>query len=467
MKREGQTDMEPELTERDAALRSTAAGGERKAGAAESARWSLVAGFLAIVAAASPVAAQQSDSTAIEVEGVGPLVEEAVPFRQVETYLAVDPTDSTTMIATALADSADGGLAYVTRDGGDTWTRIDGPGDPVFPGGDPMVDFDGQGRAYLSTLASGFSVWRSTDGGHTWSGPAEVGGTLDRQWVVAPKSTGDGEQPVYAAARAGRGLDAAIAVFVSDDGGRTFTETARRTPDEGFVNAVNDLEVTGDGTLVLPYLAFTMQSRGREVGRGRQRVLRSRDDGKTWSGPHQAPDRTVFTNAADEDLMYKGLGKGGAALDRSGGEYDGTLYMAWSHVVEGFLQPMLARSRDGGRSWSSPVRVNGGGRRSHHSTPQVAVDPNGVVAVTWNDRRHDPDDQCYHHYVAISRDGGRTFGEERRISERQTCLPSDYRWQNGGDTQGLVALPTGGFRTVWSGPGPHGPRPWTAEIHVQ
>lgn len=439
-------------------------GSDRRTATRQTIARSLAVGFLALLAAACPTNGQQVDSTGIEVQGVRPLVTEPVQGPQVETYLAVDPTDSTNMIATAMADSADGGLAYVTRDGGDTWERIDGPDDPAFPGGDPMVDFDGQGRAYLSTLASGFSVWRSQDAGRSWSAPATVAGTLDRQWVVAPDSSEKGEQRVFAAARAGSGPEASVVVHVSDDGGRTFEETARMRPDSGVLNGVSDLEVLRDGTVILPYVSFSMEARGREVARARRTVLRSRDGGETWSGPHRAPDRAVFTNAADQELMYRGLGKGGMAADESGEAFDGTVYWTWSHVVDGFLQPMLARSRDGGRSWSSPVRVNRGGRESHHSTPQVAVGPEGVVAVTWNDRRHDPDGQCYHHYVAISRDGGRTFGAGRRISERETCLPSGYRWQNGGDTQGLVALPDGTFRTVWSGPGPHGPRPWTAVI---
>lgn len=89
----------------------------------------------------------------------------------------------------------------------------------------------------------------------------------------------------------------------------------------------------------------------------------------------------------------------------------------------------------------------------------------GIVAVTWNDRRHDPEGRCYHHYVALSRDGGRTFGEGHQVSEEETCFPSGYRWQNGGDTNGLVALPDGSFRVVWAGPRPEDARPWTALIH--
>ena len=64
---------------------------------------SLLVVVVALLAAVAPGVAQESGGPGIEVEGVGPLVTDPVPFRQVETYLAVDPTDPTNMIATALA----------------------------------------------------------------------------------------------------------------------------------------------------------------------------------------------------------------------------------------------------------------------------------------------------------------------------------------------------------------------------
>lgn len=427
----------------------------------------LVLGAVVLLGAALPARSQEapSGSTDVAVDDVRPLVTDTTLPRQVETYLAVDPTDPENMIATALADTEDGALVYTTRDGGSGWTLVEDAPGSVFPGGDPMVAFGGDGRAYLSTLASGFSVWRSDDGGQSWGDPAEVEGTFDRQWVTASGSP-DGDGPVFAAARAGQQPESAVAVYVSRDGGRTFTESLRRVPEE-ILNTVRDLEITRDGAVLVPYLVFFRpDERGQERVAGERRILLSRDGGETWEGPHRMGEQSVFTNAADEDLMYKGLAAGGVAADESGGPHDGTVYSTWIHVMDGHLQVVLARSRDGGRSWSDPVRVNREGDRSHHSTPQVAVGADGTVAVTWNDRRHDPADQCYHHYVAVSRDGGRTFDSERRVSERETCFPSGYRWQNGGETQGLVALPEGGFRVVWTGPGPDAPRPWTARIRV-
>lgn len=305
----------------------------------------LAVAALALLAAVQAASGQKSEPTAIEVDGVGPLVTDPVSFRQVETYLAVNPTDPTNMIATALADSEDGGLAYVTRDGGETWKRIDGPGDPVFPGGDPTVAFGGDGRAYLATLASGFSVWRSPDGGRTWSGPTEVEGSMDRQWVAASHSSGNGNAPVYATARAGEQPEADIAVFVSEDGGRTFTERARISPDSAIINTVTDLTVTRDGTVLLPYLFFPIRG-PRDVGRGRRGILRSRDEGDTWSGPHKAGVQVMSANTGGRSL-HTLLGTGGTAVDESGGTFDGTVYMTWNQVVDGYLQPVLARSRDG------------------------------------------------------------------------------------------------------------------------
>jgi hypothetical protein len=80
----------------------------------------------------------------------------------------------------------------------------------------------------------------------------------------------------------------------------------------------------------------------------------------------------------------------------------------------------------------------------------VAVGDDGVVAVSWNDRRDDPQDLCSRLYIALSFDGGRTFDLESRIAAVATCPGSGSRWMNGGETHGLAALPGGGFRVVWS-----------------
>lgn len=105
--------------------------------------------------------------------------------------------------------------------------------------------------------------------------------------------------------------------------------------------------------------------------------------------------------------------------------------------------------------------------RRRFATPMVAVGGEGVVAVTWNDRRGEPDGRCFRHYVALSADLGRTFGPNRSVSDRRTCFRARSRWLNGGETQGLVALPDGSFRTVWTVGRDESARPWTAVIRTR
>jgi hypothetical protein len=87
------------------------------------------------------------------------------------------------------------------------------------------------------------------------------------------------------------------------------------------------------------------------------------------------------------------------------------------------------RSSDGGRSWSDPVTVND--EQPHHEWsynqffPSVAVAPNGRIDVAWydyrNDVAYDPEDESnalQDVYASYSRDGGRSWTPNYRVSDR-------------------------------------------------
>jgi hypothetical protein len=169
---------------------------------------------------------------------------------------------------------------------------------------------------------------------------------------------------------------------------------------------------------------------------------------------------------------------------------------------------MLARSADGGKSWSDPLVVNddsawGGGRRGpDHLQPLVAVNRNGVVAVSWYDRRDHPDNIGWDVRFSVSLDGGESWAASTKVSEfgyradgraeypvivlsrgggnpiSKNASGSmselgfeyfevDYSRQTGGDTAGLTADASGTFHPVWVDNRTGVAQLWTAAIAVR
>ncbi len=77
---------------------------------------------------------------------------------------------------------------------------------------------------------------------------------------------------------------------------------------------------------------------------------------------------------------------------------------------------VLTSSSDGGQTWSAPRRVNHDPGGSDQHMPDVAVDERGRVYVAWYDRRGYELGDSVNAYVAVSADGGETFGPDQRLS---------------------------------------------------
>jgi hypothetical protein len=112
------------------------------------------------------------------------------------------------------------------------------------------------------------------------------------------------------------------------------------------------------------------------------------------------------------------------AVDISGGEYDGNIYIVWSNVgIPGIntgndVDVYIARSEDLGVTWSTPVKVNqdqtGQGRK--HYFPWITCDPdNGILSVVFYDDRNVGGSQC-EVFCANSNDGGETW-EDFKVSD--------------------------------------------------
>jgi len=159
------------------------------------------------------------------------------------------------------------------------------------------------------------------------------------------------------------------------------------------------------------------------------------------------------------------------AADLSGGPTRDRLYLVCTNRERNGI--LVHNSADRGERWSGPVRADSaGGDVAFRRTPSIAVNRDGVVGVTWYERRKEGGRECQHLYFAASLDGGKTFLPEARVSSAASCPEtprnggSAKRWPAGGDYSGLAAAADGSFHAFWSDSRDGIYQLWTARIKV-
>jgi hypothetical protein len=97
---------------------------------------------------------------------------------------------------------------------------------------------------------------------------------------------------------------------------------------------------------------------------------------------------------------------------------DGAIYAAWRHVYPGNLRDIaFAMSRDGGRTFTDPVRVSEDKWELDgcpENGPAIAVDPSSRVHIVWPTLTTENGQETLALFYATSRDG-RTFSKRVRI----------------------------------------------------
>jgi BNR/Asp-box repeat len=429
-------------------------------------------GLLAIIFA-SLVMHSSFDAAGIKIS-VGPNVRVGPEkTRQAEPFVAAHPVDSQNLIISAseIVDGLKGqGLlsrSYVSDDGGQTWEATELPGQhEALVNGRVQTELDNwiliapNGEAYYTDLpftskeTAPILVFRSSDKGHTWSGPVEI---ADRSFDQ-PRTTAslqDGKLRIYIAA-ASQGA----VVLSSDDGGHSFQTGTRIEPDNLGHQAMNPLLLV-DGSLLLPYLDFPIEEQHR-LNFSRLYVARSEDGGRTFG---------VARFVADIARPYPGPAY--FATDVSRGRFRGNIYGTWE---EGDFGPrfvrrggqlireesgnrsevVVARSTGNGRNWSVPKVLQAEGRGAAHFAT-LAVSQQGVLGVLWiQDERYESDARCYRVWFAASVDGGENFSLPTTVSDKVSCSdpklnPEPYfkTRLKGGDYIGLAAAADGSFHAVW------------------
>jgi hypothetical protein len=150
-----------------------------------------------------------------------------------------------------------------------------------------------------------------------------------------------------------------------------------------------------------------------ELGVAQLWGARSLDEGRTWLPPVLAGTMPLPPDVVDPEtgipLPQPGFPSAAVAPD-------GSVYVAFEDnrsLTAGGIG--VARSRDGGRTWSSAPLP---GITAFAFEPAIAVDSHGTVGVTWYDLRNDrPGD------AALTADVWFAHSQDRGGSWRQTTLP--------------------------------------------
>jgi hypothetical protein len=372
-----------------------------------------------------------------------------------EPSIAVNPKNPSQVVAVFQPAT----VVYST-DGGQTFAKADLP--PIEgwrTGGDVSVTFDHNGHAYLSTLhfeklgstsywahgagKNGIFVRRSLDGGKTWEKDGVAVKTYDG---TGPDSHMEDMPRIFSDAQprspyAGNiyigwiewELDKSVMLFArSTDGAKTFSQPMRISTHAGLPRDDNGGLVGFVGVVGADGTIYAIWNDGNTIT-----FTQSHDGGKTFAPSraaiHVAPP--YFGGAGGIPGVSRVMGFPQVGVDARAGKQGGALYLSWSDFRDGDVDVFCASSKDHGRTWSEPVRVNSDA--IHDGIDQffqwMAVDPaTGDVYVQFYDRRDDPDNRKTGFTLARSTDGGKTFTnyawEDTPFESKMPAFLGDYTW---------------------------------------
>jgi hypothetical protein len=333
--------------------------------------------------------------------------------------------------------SDDGGRTFV--DGG----QLPSPGDfdagdgTLFPQifGDPEIKYLGGCTFVYSSilvaenadtfLALTLGVHRSTDCGHTWTGPFEVVAATnpfnlfdaaDKEFMDVDPDTGR-----LMMTWTNFGADGIISILsaLSDDGGLTWPATSRRTIANTFEDgqaSVPRFAGNGSANVYAAWRRFPFPGNffgyGNTVG-----FARSLDNGATWQAPLNTSDEFVTQDMIlgnDRSNTSPSL-----AVDNSPGNRRGTVYLVYpnNNNLDG-SDIVFQKSTDGGQTFSAPLLLNSrpGADRAQWF-PWVAVDDvSGRVSVFYYDQGIAKTGDLSEVSYTFSQNGGQTWSKPRPLT---------------------------------------------------
>ena len=367
-----------------------------------------------------------------------------------EPGICINKTDTTNFVAGSIYDNV-----HVTNDSGKTWhnshlqSRYG-----VF--GDPCLASDNFGNIYYLHLAnpdnnrnsqeflSSIVLQKSTDKGKIWTDGVAIGYNnqhdQDKHWIGIHPLTGElavtwTEFDKYDSKNPDD--HSRILFSKSTDFGETWTKPLK-------INQLDGDCLDSDNTVEGAVPVFDKQGNIYVAWAYHHKIYfdKSTDDGKTWL----AQDIVVADQPQgwDYDIpgVFRANGMPVLGIDNSNSAYKGTLYINWSDQRNGTddTDIFIAKSTDGGQTWSKPKRVNTDQTKTHQYLTWMAIDPaTGYIYIVYYDRSRYQDNQT-DVTLSYSTDGGETFKSipvsEKPFKPSKQAFVGDYN--NIDAYQGLI-----------------------------
>ena len=272
------------------------------------------------------------------------------------------------------------------------------------------------GGIFATASANTMLVTRSADGGRTWGALVplitDAGSHFnDKNALIADPFDSRYVYAVWDRLASAGGGPAMFARTV--DAGATW-EPARAIYDPGAPAQTigNVIVVPASGVLVNVTLRLDDSGATRTAS---VLAMRSTDRGQTWFAPVRVAD--FFGIGARDPETGTAIRDGAIILQAAAGP-DGSVHVVWqdARFTLGARDAVAySRSTDGGLTWSAPVRVNPNAAVAAF-TPTVQVLADGTIGVSYFDLRDntsDPVTLLTGYFLARSGDGGRTWSETR------------------------------------------------------
>lgn len=365
--------------------------------------------------------------------------------------MLVDPTNRRFAVMANRLDAPDFSCALqVSGDGGKTWVSADPV--PSLPEGAekcyaPEVAFDRSGLLYYLFVGlqgegnhpMGVYITTSADHAQTFSRPTVVLGANNFSVRMAIDRSAGGRGRVYllwlhAASDPPLGgfQDDANPILIahSDDGGKTFSDPITVSDPERPRAAGPALALGEHHSVNVVYFDLGGDRRDYQGLEGPawdgtwSLVLATSGDGGEHFGPtsvindHVVPPERVmliFTMPPPSVVVANRL-----------------FCAAWTDARFGDADALIACSRDGGKRWATPLRLNDDPKDNGHRQylPRLALGPCGRIDAIFLDRRDDPLNIRNSVMYTHSDDGGRHFARNLRVTHERSTATIGQRYGN-------------------------------------